>query len=117
MRATSCGRGPADRHRQRRALWSRSYDRRVEDVFAVQTDLTTQIVASLVSYVRQSEFAEARQSDRRSLRAYELVLQARERFQREDARSRRGCCEAQALYSSVQSSWTRPMPRRTPISA
>ncbi|HEX6013838.1 MAG TPA: adenylate/guanylate cyclase domain-containing protein, partial [Geminicoccaceae bacterium] len=28
-------------------LWSRSYDRRVEDVFAVQTDLTAQIVASL----------------------------------------------------------------------
>ena len=26
-------------------LWSQSYDRRVEDVFAVQTDLTRQIVA------------------------------------------------------------------------
>ena len=34
-------------------LWSRSYDRRVEDVFAVQTDVTRQIVASLVSYVRE----------------------------------------------------------------
>ena len=36
-------------------LWSKSYDREVSDVFAVQTDLTAQIVASLVSYVRQAE--------------------------------------------------------------
>ena len=34
-------------------LWSQSYDRQVADVFAVQTDVTRQIVASLVSYVRE----------------------------------------------------------------
>ena len=34
-------------------LWSQSYDRRVADVFAVQTDVTRQIVAALVSYVRR----------------------------------------------------------------
>jgi adenylate cyclase len=62
-------------------LWSRSYDRGVEDVFAVQTDVTRQIVASLVSYVRETESAEIAERPTESLRAYELVLQGRERFQ------------------------------------
>lgn len=61
-------------------LWSRSYDRNVGDVFDVQTDLTAQIVASLVSYVRQAEFeaAESRPTD--NLQAYDLVLRARDRY-------------------------------------
>lgn len=61
-------------------LWSRSYDRRADDVFAVQTDLTTEIVANLVSYVRQSEVAEAAKRPTESLQAYDLVLQARGRY-------------------------------------
>ena len=77
-------------------LWSRSYDRRVEDVFAVQTDLTRQIVASLVSYVRQSEFDSAEQVTG-SPRAYDLVLRARDRYKpavRDPAR----LSEARSLY-------------------
>lgn len=77
-------------------LWSRSYDRRVEDVFAVQTDLTRQIVASLVSYVRQSEFDAAEQATG-SPRAYDLVLRARDRYKpavRDPAR----LAEARSLY-------------------
>jgi adenylate cyclase len=61
-------------------LWSRSYDRRVEDVFAVQTDLTSEIVAHLVSYVRESEVAEAADQPTENLQAYDLVLQARDRY-------------------------------------
>ncbi|EHK57214.1 adenylate/guanylate cyclase domain-containing protein [Allomesorhizobium alhagi] len=61
-------------------LWSRSYDRRVEDVFAVQTDLTSEIVAHLVSYVRESEVAEASDQPTENLQAYDLVLQARDRY-------------------------------------
>ena len=61
-------------------LWSRSYDRRVEDVFAVQTDLTSEIVAHLVSYVRESEVAEAADRPTENLQAYDLVLQARDRY-------------------------------------
>ena len=64
-------------------LWSQSYDRRVEDVFAVQTDVTRQIVASLVSYVRDSESAAAAGRPTDSLQAYELVLQGRARYQRD----------------------------------
>jgi adenylate cyclase len=61
-------------------LWSRSYDRLFEDVFDVQSDLTSRIVASLVSYVRQTESAAALSRPTANPRAYDLVLQARSRF-------------------------------------
>lgn len=66
-------------------LWSQSYDRRIEDVFAVQTDVTRQIVAALASYVRDSESAAAAGRPTDSLQAYELVLQGRARYQRDKA--------------------------------
>jgi adenylate cyclase len=78
-------------------VWSRAYDRRIEDLFAVQTDLTTQIVASLVSYVRQSESASIAARPPASLRAYELVLQGRDRLQQSS--SPPALEEARALYA------------------
>jgi adenylate cyclase len=54
-------------------LWSEDYDRRLEDVFAVQADLTTQIVAALVTHVGRSEIEAARSRPTESLRAYDLV--------------------------------------------
>jgi adenylate cyclase len=80
-------------------LWSRSYDQRVEDVFSVQTDLTTQIVASLVSYVRQSEFDTATQATA-SPRAYDLVLRARDRYKTGNRDATR-LMEARALYEQA----------------
>lgn len=71
-------------------LWSRSYDRLVEDVFDVQSDLTSRIVASLLSYVRQSESAAAVSRPTDNPRAYDLVLQARSRS-RTGRRTGRGC--------------------------
>ena len=59
-------------------LWSESYDRRVEDVFTVQADLTAQIVAALVSHVSRSEVEAARSRPTESLRAYDLVLRGRQ---------------------------------------
>ena len=61
-------------------LWSRSYDRNVGDVFDVQADLTAQIVASLVSYVRQAESEAAANRPTENLQAYDLVLRARDRY-------------------------------------
>jgi adenylate cyclase len=78
-------------------LWSRSYDRRVEDVFAVQADLTAQIVASLVSYVRQSESAAVASRPTKNPRAYDLVLRARNRYQHGPSDGQ-ALVEAQALY-------------------
>src|SRR5918996_2236663 len=59
-------------------LWSESYDRRIEDVFAVQADLTARIVAALVSHVGRSEAEAASSRPTESLRAYDLVLQGRQ---------------------------------------
>jgi adenylate cyclase len=59
-------------------LWARTYDRRLADVFVLQAELTDQIGASLVSYVRQSETDLANGRSPEDLRAYDLVLRARE---------------------------------------
>jgi adenylate cyclase len=59
-------------------LWSDSYDRRIEDVFAVQADLTARIVAALVSHVSRSEAEAARSRPTESLRAYDLTLKGRQ---------------------------------------
>jgi adenylate cyclase len=58
-------------------LWSRSYDRKVEDVFALQSDLTAEIVAALVSYMRASETASIASRPTENLQAYDFVLRAR----------------------------------------
>jgi adenylate cyclase len=74
-------------------LWSNSYDRRVEDVFAVQNELTAEIVSHLVSYVEESEVASAASRPTENLQAYDLLLQARNRYQH-------GTKDAEALYAS-----------------
>jgi len=78
-------------------LWSKSYDREVSDVFAVQTDLTAQIVASLVSYVRQAESDAAADRPTENLQAYDLVLRARDRYKHGTADGR-ALLEARAMY-------------------
>ncbi|WP_026614827.1 adenylate/guanylate cyclase domain-containing protein [Ensifer aridi] len=74
-------------------LWSRSYDRRVEDIFAVQTELTAEIVSHLVSYVRESEVSNAAERPTENLQAYDLVLQARDRY-------KHGSKDAEALLAA-----------------
>jgi adenylate cyclase len=58
-------------------LWAKTYDRAVTDVFAVQAELSGEIVASLVPYVRRSEIASIDEKPTKDLRAYDLVLRAR----------------------------------------
>jgi adenylate cyclase len=60
-------------------IWSRSYDRVVNDIFAVQTELTSEIVAHLVSYVRVSEIENASRRPTENMQAYDLVLRGREK--------------------------------------
>lgn len=74
-------------------LWSRSYDRRVEDIFAVQTELTAEIVSHLVSYVRESEVSNAAERPTENLQAYDLVLKARDRY-------KHGSKDAEALIAA-----------------
>ena len=78
-------------------LWSRSFDRQVADVFTVQSELTTEIVAQLAPYIGRSEAAAAAQRPTDNLQAYDLVLQARDRY-RHGANDAKGLQEARALY-------------------
>lgn len=74
-------------------LWSRSYDRRVDDVFLLQADLAAEIVSHAGSYVRQSEVAAAAERPTESLQAYDLVLRARTQY-------RHGSSDGEALLAS-----------------
>ncbi|MBB3236920.1 adenylate/guanylate cyclase domain-containing protein [Phyllobacterium endophyticum] len=78
-------------------LWSRSYDRKVADVFTVQSELTTEIVAQLAPYIGRSEAAAAAQRPTDNLQAYDLVLQARDRY-RHGATDQNAILEARGLY-------------------
>ncbi len=83
-------------------LWAERYDRSIEDVFAVQDELTRKIVATLVGKVLDSEQRRSRNDERTdNLKAYELVLRGRGlwlRFTKQDnAAARRLYEEAIAL--------------------
>ena len=78
-------------------LWSRSYDRKVADIFVVQSELTTEIVAQLVPYIGRSEAAAAALRPTDNLQAYDLVLQARDRY-RHGATDQNAILEARGLY-------------------
>jgi adenylate cyclase len=77
-------------------LWSRRYDRDVGNIFDVQRDLTSHIVGSLLSYVRQSEVEAASSRPTTNARAYDLVLQARKAQRGE--KTRETLLQSRALY-------------------
>lgn len=60
-------------------VWAERFDRKLEDVFAVQDELTAKIVATLIGRLQDSERRRARaNADTSSTEAYELVLRGRE---------------------------------------
>ncbi|MCH8113437.1 MAG: tetratricopeptide repeat protein [Proteobacteria bacterium] len=65
-------------------LWAERYDRELEDVFAVQDEVTRQIVATLAGKLDATELRRARGAGERTenLEAYDLVLRGRERLSR-----------------------------------
>ncbi len=81
-------------------LWTQSYDRNVDEIFTVESELTSQIVASLVSYVGKTEQEAAVRRPTGSLQAYDLVLQARERF-KHDIKDPDGLLAARGLYQQA----------------
>jgi adenylate cyclase len=98
-------------------LWAERFDRDVEDLFAVQDEVTQRIVATLAPTVEASERKRARGTDRTdNLDAYDLALKAREHWFRFDLEARRLYEQAAALdpeyaraYSGI--AWTYLMAR------
>ena len=81
-------------------IWSRSYDRGVNDIFAVQTELTSEIVAHLVSYVRDSESQNASRRPTENMQAYDLVLRGRDRHKRA-SKDREAVLASRALFQQA----------------
>jgi adenylate cyclase len=62
----------ADRH-----VWAERYDRRLEDIFAIQDEVTAAIVCTLPGRVEAATRDRARQKPTESMAAYECVLAAK----------------------------------------
>jgi adenylate cyclase len=69
-------------------LWAERYDRKLDDIFAIQDEITHKVAATLGAYegaVAQADLARAKRKSATNLNAYELVLLAREHRHRWNA--------------------------------
>ncbi len=58
-------------------LWVETYDRRLTDIFEIQTDVALQIAASLQAELSSAERSRIRQEPTSNVQAYQLYLQGR----------------------------------------
>jgi TolB-like protein/two-component SAPR family response regulator len=65
-----------------RCLWAETYDRRLTDVFAIQTDVALQIGAALHAQLSPEERTGIHREPTQNLQAYQLYLQGRHCFAR-----------------------------------
>ena len=65
-------------------LWAEKYDRALEDVFAVQEELTQAVVAAVAPQIEASEFQKVRRVRSGNLNAYELAMRARDMARQAD---------------------------------
>ena len=75
-------------------LWAERYDRDLEDIFAVQDEVTHEIVSALKVQLSPDEEARLGHGGTENVEAHDLLLKARERAQRFTAAS---SAEAQAM--------------------
>ncbi len=61
-------------------LWAETYDRDLDDIFAIQTDVALQIAAALRAELTLEERARIGRRPTRDLEAYQLYLQGRHHF-------------------------------------
>ena len=66
-----------DRH-----LWAETYDRRMTDIFSIQTDVALQIAAALEAGLSPDEHTRVRREPTKDVQAYRLFLQGRRWFTR-----------------------------------
>jgi len=57
-------------------VWAERYDRMLDDIFALQDDLTTSVVAAIEPSLRQAEIERVKRKRPDNLDAYDLVLRA-----------------------------------------
>ncbi|MDA0230136.1 MAG: adenylate/guanylate cyclase domain-containing protein [Proteobacteria bacterium] len=64
-------------------LWAERYDRELEDVFAVQDEITQVIVANLPRRVEAAHFEQSKQKPTENMAAYDYVLRAKDHHHRQ----------------------------------
>ena len=79
-------------------LWSETYDRDLDDIFAIQTDVALQIAAALRAELTLDERARIGRRPTRDLEAYQLYLQGRHHFVKF---TRAGFTESLALFEQA----------------
>ena len=63
---------PRDRH-----IWAERYDRELQDIFAIQDEVTSSIVATLSGRVEAAAYQQIKRNPTENMAAYELVLTAK----------------------------------------
>jgi adenylate cyclase len=79
-------------------LWAERFDRALEDVFAVQDEVTQRIVAALAVEVSAAEEKRAMRKDTKNLEAYDYVLRA---HQARRSLSQEGIAKAISMYAKA----------------
>ena len=75
-----------DRH-----LWSETYDRRMSDIFAIQSEVALQIASALEAELSPDEHTRVRRKPTRDVQAYHLFLQGKQLHARYTTESMFGC--------------------------
>jgi serine/threonine protein kinase/Tfp pilus assembly protein PilF len=83
-------------------LWADTYDRILEDIFEVQTEIAREVASALEAALTPEEEGRIAQVPTRSLRAYELYLQARQ-FDAADLQSVEGIYAQEELLENALS--------------
>ncbi|MDB4881553.1 MAG: transcriptional activator protein [Gemmatimonadetes bacterium] len=65
----------SDRH-----LWAETYDRKLDDIFSIQTDVALHIAAALKAQLSRDEQTRVRREPTKDVQAYQLFLQGRQWF-------------------------------------
>jgi adenylate cyclase len=79
-------------------LWAERFDRDLADIFEVQDEVTSRIVATLAGKLAESERRRARSGQTENLEAYDCVLRGRELWERFTPEANR---EARRLYEKA----------------
>jgi adenylate cyclase len=79
-------------------LWAERFDRDLADIFEVQDEVTSRIVATLAGKLAESERRRARSGQTENLEAYDCVLRGRELWERFTPETNR---EARRLYEKA----------------
>ena len=79
-------------------LWAERFDRELADIFEVQDEVTSRIVATLAGKLAESERRRARSGQTENLEAYDCVLRGRELWERFTPEANR---EARRLYENA----------------